>query len=333
VVIDYTIFYKEKVRSPAEINGRWDVFISAFNESERVTAVFEAVQSTEKHWLIHPEYGFAAYELPSGDHIFPSQHLHEADFILEYTAAAGLNISGARICVDSTGFMRPQLMCLLKWLHEQGCDQFDVLYTDPVRYAEAERTQFTKGPVVEVRQVAGYEGQHVPDSGGNDLLLIGAGYDHELIRRVAEDKASARKTELFGLPSLSPEMYQESVLRASNAAEAMGGNEQDILFAPANDPFVTAQVIHEVVERERGRQRLANLYLSPLGTKAQTLGFALYYLTECRGSAASVIFPFARHYTRETTKGIAHIWKYTFEFPASTPVGSDHRANLTSGSS
>jgi hypothetical protein len=207
-------------------------------------------------------------------------------------------------------------MFLMRWLRGVGVKKFDVLYTDPVRYVHEENTEFTQGPVIEVRQVAGYEGQHVPESGYADLLLIGAGYDHELIKRVAEHKASARKIQLFGLPSLMPDMYQESVLRASQAAEAIGsGAEYNLLFAPANDPFVTAQIIHDEVERERGRGELSNLYLCPVGTKAQTVGFALYYLTECMGKAVSIVFPFAARYQRETTKGVSRVWRYTLEFP------------------
>src|SRR5580658_4376694 len=42
-------------------------------------------------------------------------------------------------------------------------------------------------------------------------------------------------------------------------------------------------------------------YLSPLATKPQVLGFALYYLTECRNTAASLIFPFCQAYDQETS--------------------------------
>lgn len=55
--------------------------------------------------------------------------------------------------------------------------------------------------------------------------------------------------------------------------------------------------------------------LCPLATKAQLLGFALYYLTECRNMPVSVLFPFCASYDRETTKGLTRIWKYTVELP------------------
>jgi hypothetical protein len=53
--------------------------------------------------------------------------------------------------------------------------------------------------------------------------------------------------------------------------------------------------------------------VSPLATKAQALGFAYYYLCECVGTAASVIFPYAEFYSRETSVGLSRVWLYEFE--------------------
>ena len=93
--------------------------------------------------------------------------------------------------------------------------------------------------MTEVRQVVGYEGQHVTDT-SRDVLIIGAGYDDKLIAEVAEHKDQARKIQLFGLPSLRADMYQENVLRAHLAESAVGTpihDEASNFFAPANDPI------------------------------------------------------------------------------------------------
>ncbi|MBC8384245.1 MAG: hypothetical protein H8E57_01850 [Candidatus Cloacimonetes bacterium] len=42
---------------------------------------------------------------------------------------------------------------------------------------------------------------------------------------------------------------------------------------------------------------------------------AKFYLTECRNTSASIIFPFEEQYSQNTSKGIARIWKYTVELP------------------
>jgi hypothetical protein len=108
-------------------------------------------------------------------------------------------------------------------------------------------------------------------------------------------------------------MYQENELRAALAEEAVGTAVSH--FAPANDPFSTATVLHEIVRLNSRREPITNLYLAPLASKPQVLGFCLYYLFERQNTATSVIFPFAPCYERETTVGISRIWKYTVEAP------------------
>jgi hypothetical protein len=315
--MDYSLLRREVFSSGrlAELPA-WDVFISAYNESGRVNAVFDSVRADRKEWLIHPEYDFSKEERPATGTVHTMQERDEAEFWREYISISGIEgwPRDARICIDSTGFMRPHLMLFLRRLRDLGFSRLHALYADPQAYKEGEKTPFSKGAVTEVRQVRGFEGVHQPDRRDEDLLVIGAGYDDDLIRRVAENKRTARKLEMFGLPSLVPHMYEESRLRAAKAEEALGPLPfRSLLFAPANDPFATAQELHERLKEERGRKRIENLYLSPLGTKAQTLGFALYYLCECVGEPVSMIFPFAEYYSRETSVGLSRVWMYEFE--------------------
>jgi hypothetical protein len=123
---------------------------------------------------------------------------------------------------------------------------------------------------------------------------------------------------MFGLPSLRPDMFQENVLKAQRAEAAIGprgSRGRRDYFAPANDPFVVASVLQEIVRKENERGVITNLYLCPVATKPQALGFALYYLSERVGTPTSIIFPFARSYTRETSAGISRVWRYSVELP------------------
>jgi hypothetical protein len=318
-MIDYTIFYKRElpVTGLWPPGNEWDTLLSAYTDAERVRLLFDRVPAAEKHWLVFPEYAYApADSLPAG--AFQYLGRNEAEFIQAFWERMPPDIATKRICVDTTGFIRPYLLFLLRWFVEKGVRRFDALYTEPVRYADGAKTSFSDEAVTEVRQVVGYEGQHVTDT-SHDVLIIGAGYDDKLIAEIAEHKDQARKIQVFGLPSLRADMYQENVLRAHRAESAVGTpihDESSNFFAPANDPFVTAAVLQEIVNGLRQRQRITNLYLSPLATKAQLLGFSLYYLTECRNAAVSVLFPFCAAYARETTKGLTRIWKYTIELPA-----------------
>lgn len=321
-MIDYTVLYKGELPVqdvwPADV--RWDIFISAYTSAERVQSIYDKVNATSKYWLVFAEYGFTAADYPNGAFAIPTRD--EAEYLRAFWDASIGDAAGKTFGIDITGFMRPYLIFLLKWLAEHGVQRFDAIYTEPVIYSKREETRFSDETVVEVRQIAGFEGTHNPDT-SNDYLIIGAGYDHQLIAQVAENKEFSKKIQIFGLPSLRADMFQENVLRAFRAEEAVGRNtvdESSSYFAPANDPFVTAATLREIVERINARNPITNLYLSPLATKPQVLGFALYYLTERLRTATSLIFPFCESYDKGTTKGISRIWKYTVELPSiSTP--------------
>lgn len=311
-MIDYSLFKMHTLKLGNLASFRsWDVFASAFNASERVQRVFEAVSAGSKHWLIHPEYDSQETELPKTDKVFQPKARDEADWWASYFGWASLSPSES-LCLDITGLMRPHLMLLPKLLAMPGYKRVSLLYSDPVSYSSGAKTPFAKGAVSEVRQVRGLEGLHSPHLSLGDLLVIGAGYDDELIRRVAEHKPAARKFQLFGLPSLQAHMYQESHLRAYRAAEAVGPlSDRSLLFAPANNPFVTASVLQSAVGRESAVT--ANIYLCPLGTKPQALGLALYFLMEQDGGPASMLFPIAPFYSQETSVGLSRISVFELE--------------------
>jgi hypothetical protein len=294
---------------------RWDVFVSAYTSAERVQRVFRKAAAESRHWLVFPEYGFTPEKCPAG--AFASESRDEAEYVRSFWDNSIGDIAGRTVGIDITGFIRPYLIFMLRWLAQRGVRRFDALYTEPVIYAKREQTQFSDDVVVEVRQIAGFEGTHSPDT-SNDCLIIGAGYDHQLIAQVAEHKQFSRKIQIFGLPSLRADMYQENVLQAYRAEEAVGrhtADESNSYFAPANDPFVTANTLRQIVTRIDALRPITNLYLSPVATKPQVLGFALYYLTERLNTATSLIFPFCEAYNPETTKGLSRIWKYTVELP------------------
>lgn len=93
----------------------------------------------------------------------------------------------------------------------------------------------------------------------NDLLIIAAGYDHSRIVEWQPKRKDARKKVLlFGFPAISPGMFQENILRAHEAEAAIETecfkDMDSNIYAPAYDPFVTAQAISEYVEKQNTLQ-------------------------------------------------------------------------------
>jgi hypothetical protein len=318
MAIPFDYFHKcvLSVDEPWGPEQKWDVFISAFNSSERVRTVFSKATAPKKYWLIFPEYNYAPVDYPADGQCFSGSEREESEYLHSFFSGIDFSPNEVDICIDITGFMRPHLLHLVRYLQFHRVRSFDVIYSEPIRYRKKDDTKFSQGPVTHVRPVAGFEGQHSSDN-SNDLLLVGVGYDHELIKQVAEYKDYANVVTLWGFPSLRADMYQESVLRASKAVEAVfsANWQQNRHFAIANDPFAIATALREIVELNQRKKKITNLYLSPLATKPQALGFALYYAYDWIDKEASIIFPFADSYDQETSTGLSKIWKYKIELP------------------
>lgn len=268
------------------------------------------------------EYCYSKADYPS-EAIFYPHITDEAEFISSLWDSLPSNTRNLRICIDISGFIRPYLVFLVRWLFEMGVKKFDAIYAEPVQYQKRELTEFSDAVVTNVRQISGCEGNHVPDI-SKDILILGSGYEDTLIANVAENKAKATKLQLLGFPSLRADMYQENVLRVARVEDSLGLAVDDSVrsfFAPANDPFLAAAALQDKVNDWKARKGITNLYLSPLSTKAHVLGFTLYYLSECLDSPASIIFPFEERYRPNTSRGIARIWKFGIELPIRETVG------------
>lgn len=306
--LDIASLIDAKSQLQANRGEPWDLFISAYNDSDRVQKVFDLVPAKRRAWWVLPEYGYEPKEiahlssailLPAGaeDEIV-TRGLEEVRFDPD-----------KRLCVDITGMMRPQILFLMAYLKDNCCSSFDLLYTEPERYQRRSETRFSIGEDVEVRSVAGYIGAHNNDMSG-DVLVLGVGYDHQLISHALQAKEAARILQLHSFPSLSADMYHESILRLHRVRSERSRIGDEVYYSSANDPFVIASSLATSVRLVDRHKPITNIYLAPLATKPQAVGFGLYYLRHLNNGAASIIYPNARRYNRETSKGVGRSWIY-----------------------
>jgi hypothetical protein len=305
--MDYTYFYKECFEN-GNINFliEYDYFFSAFDGCERTQKIFDSIKAVKKVWINFPQYENKLEDLE----LFNCTSYREDESIIELLSKYSITTESV-VCIDITGFIRPHLIFLIVYLNRLGIKKIDLLYTEPERYENAEETTFS-GIVDEVRIIEGCGSEYINPNTENDLLIICAGYDDKLIASIAKNKSKIKnKYYILGFPSLQPDMYQESVLKMYSAKDSIGHKKID-RFAPAFDPFVTAQVISEIINENPA---YSNVYLSPLATKPQTIGIALFYLWNYRTIPLNIIFPFSSVYKTKTAVGIKRTWKYTFELP------------------
>ena len=148
-VSPYSIQFRKQL--PVDSNWAfhpWDIYVSAYNSSDRVKETYEKVPAKRKIWIIHGEYDYSTGELPSG-YCFISRASSEADFIKELVADletnSGRDLADLSICIDITGFMRPHLLFLALYLKHRGVKKYDVLYSEPKYYRRGNRQRFPKG--------------------------------------------------------------------------------------------------------------------------------------------------------------------------------------------
>lgn len=290
------------------------IFISAYNENERVSQLFTNVLANRKFWWSLPEYSYQANEYPTGE-VIDGLPTYEADLVRVGLEKSGFDPANPQpICVDITGFLHPHILLFLRYFKMFGVKDVEFVYTEPEHYSQKVNTQFSLDDQAVVRGVAGYDGAHVPEM-EHDVLMMGIGYEHNLMGQVVTKKESARLVQVHCFPPLSPDMYQESILRLDRLSSASARSTEDLnFFTTANDPFVTAAVLGEAVHSLFQRKKVTNLYLCPLSTKPQALGFGLFYLAALEGRPASIIYPFVQKYSRQHSQGVGKSWIYPVSF-------------------
>lgn len=313
--MDFTKFYKSNFNPEEEFDcPEYDLFISAYDECDRTRIPYDKVKAKRKMWMLFPQYQYKG-EKPQEDY-YLSEGKRESEYFYRFFSEIDTEeLCKMSICIDSTGFLRPHLIYLIAYLDFCGLKKLDVLYTEPGRYSNADETDFSLNVEI-VRTVEGCTNHPIIADEMNDVLIVCSGYDEKLFAQVASYKSNCKhKYHIVGFPSLQLDMYQESMLRFYNIQESVGRSIRK--FAPAFDPFVTAQTIDEILQDV---PNATNIYLSPLSTKPQTLGMALYYLYKKREKAVNILFPFSMVYTSGHTDGVKRTWRYTIELPGSKAV-------------
>jgi hypothetical protein len=310
--MDYTIYYKtqhDNVKDGSFSN--YDLFFSGYDCCTRTKTVYNDISATLKIWFIFPQYSdIKKEEYANYANIYNEESFEEDSYFANLIEKYSIT-SETKLCIDITGIIRPHLIFLIKLLYFKGIKKIDFLYSEPNHYDAAENTDFT-GITGSVENVKWCSSENNSPNVENDLLIITTGYDDQLVQKVLQEKIRVKnKYHIIGFPSLQLDMYQESILKLNQTRESIENNSHTE-YAPAMDPFVTAQVIHDIIG---SHSDITNIYLCPISTKPHTLGIALYYLTNYKDKPVSIIFPYSKKYNIGTAVGIKRIWKYTFELP------------------
>lgn len=327
IISPYHLFQYNSYRDIADFckneKNSYDLLISAYTNEDIVQTTYQKINATEKIWLIFPEYTIDVSSIDGEKFITDKidENTKEADYILEMYKMYIAPDTKKRICIDSTGFNKPYLIFLILLLKEKGLKTVDILYTEPQSYPDGSKTKFSED-TISPRDIVAFN-EYFSGRGENDLFIVNVGYDSRLVNRVISD-VRAKIKPLLGFPSLQPIMYQGNILNLIKSKSELGIEEnEELLYAPANHPFITAHVISEYVKSYVGKNNIddevKNIYLSPLATKAQTIGMALFYIFEkekykSMDISLHIRYPFTNKYSASSSQGYFRINQYTVEF-------------------
>ena len=128
-MLDYSMYYRRPIRVDkisVELE-KFDIFVSAYNSSDRIGGVFTDVRADRKVWLIHPEYQHAPLDLPVSHETVMPPGVDEVVQVKSLLDRLG-ELKGKSLCIDATGFMRHVLAFLVPKLANIGLTEFTVLY-------------------------------------------------------------------------------------------------------------------------------------------------------------------------------------------------------------
>jgi hypothetical protein len=307
-MMNYSYYFNEEIQDTSTL--QYDVFISVYDGCDRTKETFMKVKAGSKYWLVIPQYNQPEEERP--DSFLFSSNTDESDYFLEVVDKMALE-EGKRICIDSTGFIIPHLLYLVQYLKRRGFLTFDILYSEPGQYEKGESTQFTKR-VGHTRPIVGYS-TVAKDVEGEDTLIIFAGFNDEMVSNVAREKSKAKHKYLFsGFPSLQADMYQQNLIQLNKSIETIGQKHVHYCKAPANDPFVTAKKLQDIIDKRLKKPEAVNyIHIAPLSTKPMAIASALVYFNNPE-APIDIIYPPAEEYIGHHSIGIKRTWRYTIEF-------------------
>ena len=307
-MMNYSYYFIEEIKDVSSL--QYDVFISVFDGCKRTKVVFDNVKATNKYWLVIPQYNQSNEEKPAT--FLYSSNTNESDYILEVIKSIGID-TNKKVCIDSTGFIIPHLLFLIQHLKRKGINSFDILYSEPQQYEDAESTEFTKR-VNHTRPIDGYS-TVARDVDGEDTLIVFVGFNDEMVTNVARDKSLAKHKYLFtGFPSLQADMYQQNLIQLNKSIETIGQKHVHSCKAPAYDPFVAAQKLQVIIDKRLKKSNPINfIHIAPLSTKPMAIAAALVYFNN-PDSPIDIIYPLAEEYKSRHSIGIKRTWRYILEF-------------------
>ena len=221
--------------------------------------------------VLQVEYNAENFELTINDDTFDAEDLTDK---LDFCKSKSIIIEST-----STGFVEIYLLC--KAFKEQGIENFDILYVEPLYYKNMGRSQLLHRRVFELSDE--FPPNYIGIPGATILLsdrqpqrgVFFLGYEERRLDRALEDYPminTGKCSVVFGVPAFKPGWEMDAFannIRIMRDKIFRGGIE----YCGAENPKATVSLLLNV---QQSLQAGEKLFIAPVGTKPNGVGVALF---------------------------------------------------------
>lgn len=172
---------------------------------------------------------------------------------------------GQTVTIDISTFPRSEILLLLRYITMLNTDgPIRVLYTRPSSYGK----WLSKGCKA-IYTVPSFGGTQIP--GRKKLLIVLSGYEEERILNLIHEHEPSKIIYVINNPPTKNDFLMLNLSAIQNICKT---EDIEKIDASGADPFVFCEQMHEVLNNYK---REYNIFISPMGTKIQTVGLFLLF--------------------------------------------------------
>jgi hypothetical protein len=180
--------------------------------------------------------------------------------------------------------------------------QTTILYTEPEHYTLRNLFDYSAyGGEIDIKTVPGFEGITSRTDEVKRVLFYIMGFEPTYLSRlIPQDVNQDQIAPINGFPSYYPKYKDISLI---NNNSDFYKNDIEIIYAEANNPFDTYNVMDKLAEDYQGYL----IDIIPVGSKPMALGACLYAL---KNANCRIVFPFPSEYKPVQSSGYGKLWQY-----------------------
>jgi hypothetical protein len=227
-----------------------------------------------------------------------SSVIHGLQAFLKRCAEEGISLENMQISIDISGFTKQYILLLLKVLDNSN-NHLRIIYTKPQKYGAHFGKPLSEG-VRRILTIPFFEG-HISPWKDKDFLILFLGYEGDRALSIWNEYEPSRTLAFIGKPVFH-RYWEVTTIKLNQSLLISPTVEFD--FISSSNPFLVRNKLEKTLEKLSYKfKKDYNYYISPLGTKLQTVGIYLF-TKNGKYPSPQLVYAVPRRYFKERAVGI-----------------------------